>query len=180
MKKIVGSSAAHFRQPMKIISYALFFAGACLSLHGCVYLAAPVTVAAIGGAGLVIKGAELQSQIRKADAEEALDVPFEKTWDASKAALSDLDIEVALSKRTEQGNGGIVEGKVKGTEVKVAIIGLTAKITELGISATHPGCLWSTHDKALANLIADKIREEAQKQEDDDRSLSAPTFFPWA
>lgn len=137
----------------------------------------PATVAAIGGAGLVIKGAELQSQIRKADAEEALDVSFEKTWDASIGALSDLDIEVALTKRIEQGNGGLVEGKIKGTEVKVAIVRLTEKITEFGISATHPGCLWSTHDKALARLIADKIREEAKKQEDD-RSLSALAPFP--
>jgi hypothetical protein len=56
-------------------------------------------------------------------------------------------------------------GKTKETDVRVAIIRLTEKISEIGVSATHPGCLWASHDKALAKLIADKIREEAQKQD---------------
>jgi hypothetical protein len=150
-------------QSTRIVSYTLLLVGACLFLHGCVFLAAPATTAAIGGAGLVLKGAELESQVRKADVQEAFDVSFERVWDASITALMDLDIEVTLSKRTKEGNEGLVEGAVKGTEVRVAIIRLTPKVTELGISVAHPGCLWSRHDRALATLIADKIREEAQK-----------------
>jgi hypothetical protein len=160
--------------PMKTISYALFLAGVCLSLQGCVYLAAPATTAVIGGAGLVIKGAELQGQIRRADAQEAITVSFKNTWDASIAALLNLDIEVTLNKRAAPRNGGLIEGKTKGTDVthvKVVIIKLTEKISEVGVSATHPGCLWASHDKALAALIADKIREEAQKQRHDECSL---------
>jgi hypothetical protein len=150
---------------MKNIYYVLFFAGLCLSLQGCVYLAAPATTAVIGGAGLAIKGAELQSQIRRADAQEAIAASFENTWDASIAALLNLDIEVTLSERTARRNGGFIVGKTKETDVRVAIIRLTEKISEIGVSATHPGCLWASHDKALAKLIADKIGEEAQKQD---------------
>jgi hypothetical protein len=148
---------------MKTISYVLFLAGVCLSLQGCVYLAAPATTAVLGGAGLIIKGAELQNQIRKADAQEAFALSFENTWDASMAALLNLDIEVTLNKRAAPRNGGLIEGKTRETDVKVVIIRLTEKISEVGVSATHPGCLWASHDKALATLIADKIREEAQK-----------------
>ncbi len=63
---------------MKAIRCALLLAGVCLSLQSCVYLAAPATTAVIGGAGLVLKGAELQGQINKADAQEAIDVPFRR------------------------------------------------------------------------------------------------------
>ncbi len=148
---------------MKTISYVLCLAGVCLSLQGCVYLAAPATTAVIGSAGLVIKGAELQGQVRRADAQEAVAVSFENTWDASMAALVNLDIEVTLRERTTGRNGGLIEGKAKETDVKVAIIRLTEKISEVGVSATHPGCLWASHDKALAKLIADKIKEESAK-----------------
>lgn len=151
---------------MKATCCALLLAGACLSLQACVYLAAPATTAVIGGAGLFLKGAELQGQISKADAQEAIDVPFEKTWNASIAALLGLDIDVTLSKRTEHGNGGVVQAKSKDTDIRVAIVKITDKITEFGITVTHPGCLWSTHDKALAKLISDKVIQEAQKQAD--------------
>jgi hypothetical protein len=150
--------------PMKTVSYVLFLAGVCLSLQGCVYLAAPATTAVIGGAALAIKGAELQSQIKTADAQEDIAVPFEKTWDASIAALLDIDIEVTLKKRDAPENGGLIRGKADETDVKVVLIKLTEKISEVGVSATRPGCLWASHDKALAELIASKIREEAQKQ----------------
>ena len=151
---------------MKATCCALLLAGACLSLQACVYLAAPATTAVIGGAGLVLKGAELQGQVNKADAQEAIDVSFDKTWNASITALLSLDIDVTLSKRTEHENGGLVEAKSKDTTVKVVIVKITDKITEFGITATHPGCLWSSHDKALAKLIADKTLLEARKQAD--------------
>ena len=44
----------------------------------------------------------------------------------------------------------------KKIKVKVVAVKLTEKITEIGI--------WTGHDKALAELIAEKIKEEAQKQ----------------
>ena len=148
---------------MKFIYYALLFAGVCLSLHGCVYLAAPGATAAIGAAGLAIKGAELQSQVRQADTQDAIDESFETTWNASIAALLDLGIEVTSSKKEQDGHGGLVEGKTKDMKVKVVIVRFTEKISEFGITVAYPGCFWPSHDKALAKLIARKIMQKAKE-----------------
>ncbi len=141
----------------------MLFAGTCLHLHGCVYLAAPGATAAIGAAGLAIKGAELQSQVRQADTQEAIDASFEKTWDASMAALLDLGIQITSSKKEQDGYGGLLEGKTNDMNVKVAIFRFTEKITEFGITVAYPGCFWPSHDKALANLIARKIMQQAKE-----------------
>jgi len=142
---------------MKIVPAILvvFFAAVCLSQQACTLLAYPWATAAIGGTQLVIKGAELQREIRKADAQKALDLSFEKTWDGSVMALVNLDIEFVRSARDPQEGGGSIEGMAKKTKVKVAVVKLTEKITEIGI--------WASHDKALAELIAEKIKEEALK-----------------
>ncbi len=145
---------------MKIISAFLlfvFFAGFCLALQTCTLITVPITTAVIGGAQLAIKGAELQKEIRKADVQEAIDTPFEKTWNMSAIALVNLHIEIIRIERTQEEDGGLIEGLAKKIKVKVVAVQLTEKITEIGI--------WTGHDKALARLIAEKIKEEAQKQD---------------
>ena len=64
-----------------------------------------------------------------------------------------LDIEGIRGKRTAQGDGGIIEGVAKKTKIRVVIAKLTEEITEFGI--------WTSHDKALADLIRERIKEEA-------------------
>ncbi len=118
----------------------------------------PMTQALFGGAELAIKGAELQKQIRKADAQEAVDASFEKIWDTSFTALVNLHIEVIRVVKTEEGDGGSIEGMANKVKVKVVAVKLTESITEIGI--------WTSHDKALANLIAERIREEAHERGD--------------
>jgi len=139
---------------MKIISALLLFAGIWLTLHACALMTVPLTTAAIGGAQLAIKGAELQKEIRKADVQEAIAASFEKTWDMSVTALTNLHIEIVRIEKTKDGDGGSIEGLAKRIKIKVVAVKLTEKITEIGI--------WTGHDKALAGLIAEKIREAAQ------------------
>ncbi|MGD0486497.1 MAG: hypothetical protein ABSB94_04835 [Syntrophorhabdales bacterium] len=145
---------------MKIISAVLscvFLAGVWLALQACTLLTAPMTAALIGGAQLAIKGTELQKEIRKADAQEAIDTPFEKTWDKSVIALVNLHIEIIRTERNKVEDGGLIEGSAKKIKVKVIVVKVTEEITEIGI--------WTGHDKALAGLIAEKIKEEAQEQD---------------
>jgi hypothetical protein len=140
----------------KGISTALLFASLSamwLLLHGCTLLTSPIASAVIGGAQLAIKGAELQKEIRKADAQLAVDTPFEKAWDASLTVLVNLDIEGIRSERTTQGDGRLFGGMAKKTNIKVVVVRLTEEITEFGI--------WASHDKALADLICERIKEEA-------------------
>jgi hypothetical protein len=144
---------------MKSVSTVLvfvFFAGVWLALQACALLTGPVATTVIGGTQLAIKGAELEKEIRKADVQEAIDASFEKTWNIAVIALVNLDIEITRSERNAQEDGGLIEGLAKKIEVKVVAVKLTEKITEIGI--------WASHDKALAGLIADKIKGEAQKQ----------------
>jgi hypothetical protein len=144
---------------MKIMPAVLFvfFAGLGLALHACTLLTYPIATAAIGGAQLAIKGAELQKEIRKADAQEAIDTSFEKTWDASLIVPVNLHIEIIRIEKTREEDGGLIEGLAKKIKIKIVAVKLTEKITEIGI--------WTHHDKALAGLIAEKIKEEAQKQD---------------
>jgi hypothetical protein len=145
---------------MKIISAVLscvFLAGVWLALQACTLLTAPMTAALIGGAQLAIKGTELQKEIKKADAQEAIDTPFEKTWDKSVIALVNLHIEIIRTERNKVEDGGLIEGSAKKIKVKVIVVKVTEEITEIGI--------WTGHDKALAGLIAEKIKEEAQEQD---------------
>jgi hypothetical protein len=146
---------------MKIISAVLlfiFFAGICLVLQTCALMTAPVTTAVIGGAQIAIKGAELQNEIRKADVQQAIDTSFVQAWNMSVIALVNLHIEIIRIEKTQEGDGGLIEGLAKKIKVKVIAVELTEKITEIGI--------WTGHDKAFAGLIAEKIKEEAQKQHD--------------
>lgn len=145
---------------MKTVSAVLlfvFFGGVWLALQACALLTAPVATEVIGGAQLAIKGAELQKEIRKADVQEAINRSLEKTWDISIIALVNLDIEIVRAERNPQENGGLIEGLANKRKVKVIVVKLTEKITEIGI--------WASHDKSLAGLIAEKIKEEAVRQD---------------
>lgn len=129
------------------------FAALFVALHGCAVLTSPIASAVIGGAQLAIKGAELQKEIKKADAQLAVDTPFEKAWDACLTALVNLDIEGVRSQRTTQGDGGVFGGEAGKTTIRVVVVKLTEGITEIGI--------WTGHDKALADLLLERIKEEA-------------------
>ena len=153
---------------MKIISALLLFvvfAVIGLALQTCALMTAPLTTAVVGGTQLAIKGAELEKEIRSADVQAAIDTSFEKTWDRSIIALANLDIELVSAEKSREGDGGVIEGLVKKIKVKVVAVKLTEKITEVGI--------WTSHDKALAGLIAEKIKEEAQRQDNE-----AATTYP--
>jgi hypothetical protein len=133
-------------------------AGAALSLQACALLSLPATTTMMGGAQLAIKGAELQSEIRKADVREAFDAPFEKTWNLSAIALVNLQIDIKRIEKTPNGDGGLIEGLAKKRKIKVIAVEVRENITEIGI--------WTERDKALADLIAEKIKEEVQKRND--------------
>ena len=144
----ISSGKVFFTVPLFVCLTAL-----CLVLHGCAFLSTPIASALIGGAQLAIKGAELQKEIRKADAQLAVDTPFEKAWDGCLTALVNLDIEGIRSERTTQGDGGVFEGEAAKTKIRVVVVKLTEDITEIGI--------WASRDKALADLICERIKEEA-------------------
>ena len=134
-------------------------------MHACATLTAPVATEMISGAELALKGAELQKEIRKADVQEAVDTPFERVWDTSIITLVNLDIGIKKSERNPQDDGGIIEGLVKKKKVKVIVVKLTEKITEIGI--------WAGGDKALAGLIARRIRDEAEQQNNETKQESS-------
>jgi hypothetical protein len=115
-----------------------------------------LTTTVFGGAQLAIKGTELQKELRRADVRVAFDDPFERAWNMSAIAMVNLRIEVTKIGMTKEENGGLIEGRAGKTKVKVVAVELTENITEIGI--------WTEHNKALAELIAEKIREEVQKQ----------------
>ncbi len=74
----------------------------------------------------------------------------------SVIALVNLHIEVTRVGKTQEGDGGLIEGRAQKIKIKVIAVEVTQDITEVGI--------WAGHDKALAGLIVEKIREEAQKE----------------
>ena len=140
----------------RVIILCVFFAGIGLALQACTTLISLPLTTFFGGAQLAIKGAELQKEIRKADVQEAFDSPFEETWNMSVIALVNLHIDVTRVGKTPEGKGGLIEGRAQKIKIKVIAVEVTQDITEVGI--------WAEHDKALAELIAEKIREEEQKQ----------------
>ena len=106
----------------KIVSMILlyvYFAGVCLALHACTLLTVPVATVVLGGSQIALRGAELQKEIRKADAQEAVAASFKETWDKSLVALTNLDIEIDRSERTLAETGGVIEGMANETRVTV-------------------------------------------------------------
>ena len=135
------------------VSLFILLAGLGAALQACALIASPLATTAIGGAQLAIKGVELQSELRKADAQEAIDTPFHETWGIISTALISLDIEISRVEKNEEGDGGLIEGLARKTKIKVLVVRLTEKITEIGV--------WTGHDNALARLIIEKIKEKA-------------------
>ena len=126
-------------------------------LQSCSFITLPLTSTVFGGAQLALKGAELQKEIRKADVRKSFESSFEKTWNMAAITLVNLHIEIAKIEKTSDGIGGLIEGRARKIKVKVIAIEITENITEIGI--------WADYDKALAELIAEKIKEEVQRQD---------------
>jgi len=139
------------------VLFWVFFAGTCLAVQSCSLITLPLTTTVFGGAQLAIKGAELQKEISKADVRKSFNSPFEKTWNMAAIALVNLHIDISKIGKTQEGGGGLIEGQANKIKVKVIAIEITEDITEVGI--------WTDHDKAVAELIAEKIKEEVQRQD---------------
>ncbi len=136
-----------------------------LVLQSCSLITVPLTSTVLGGAQLAIKGAELQKELSKADVRKSFESPFEKTWNTAAIVLVNLHIDISKVGKTPEENGGLIEGQARKIKVKVIAVEITEKITEVGI--------WADSDKALADLIADKIKEEMQKPESQTPGIGA-------
>jgi len=143
-------------KPLSSVLWGAYFAVFGLLLQSCGFITLPLTTTLFGGASLAIKGAELQKEISKADVRKSFDRPFEQTWNTAAIALVNLRIEIINMGKTPEGDGGLIEGRVKERKVKVIAIEFTENITEVGI--------WTEYNQAFAELIAEKIKEELQKQ----------------
>jgi hypothetical protein len=139
------------------VLFWVFFTGTCLALQSCGLITLPLTTTVMGGAQLVFRGAELQREISKADVRKSFDCPFEKTWNMAAIALVNLHIDISKVGKTQEGNGGLIEGRARKIKVKVIAIEITDNITEVGI--------WAASDKAVAELIAEKIKEEVERND---------------
>jgi hypothetical protein len=146
-----------FMKGLSAVLLGAFFAVWVPILQSCSFITLPLTSTVFGGAQLALKGAELQKEISKADVRKSFESPFEKTWNVAAITLVNLHIEIAQIGKTPDGNGGLIEGRARKIKVKVIAIEITENITEVGI--------WTDYDKALAELIAEKIKEEVQRQD---------------
>jgi hypothetical protein len=146
-----------FMKGLSPVLLGAFFAVWVPILQSCSFITLPLTSTVFGGAQLALKGAELQKEISKADVRKSFESPFEKTWNVAAITLVNLHIEIAQIGKTPDGNGGLIEGRARKIKVKVIAIEITENITEVGI--------WTDYDKALAELIAEKIKEEVQRQD---------------
>jgi hypothetical protein len=144
---------------------AIFFAVLGPVLQSCSLLTIPLTTTLFGGAQLAIKGAELQKELGKADIRKSFESPFENTWNTAAIALVNLRIEITKIGKTPEGNGGLIEGRARKIKIKVIAIEITENITEVGI--------WTDYDIALAELIAEKIKEEIQRPDHQTRGIGA-------
>jgi len=144
---------------------AVFFAALGPVLQSCSLITLPLTTTVLGGAQLAIKGAELQKELSKADIRKSFESPFEKTWNTAVIALVNLRIEIAKIGKTPEGNGGLIEGRARKIKVKVIAVEITEHITEVGI--------WTDYEIALAELIAEKIKEEIQRPDHQTQGIGA-------
>ena len=144
---------------------AVFFAVLGPVLQSCSLLTIPLTTTVFGGAQLAIKGAELQKELSKADIRKSFESPFENTWNTAAIALVNLRIEIIKIGKTPEGNGGLIEGRARKIKVKVIAVEITENITEVGI--------WTDYDIALAELIAEKIKEEIQRPDHQTQGIGA-------
>jgi hypothetical protein len=146
-----------FMKGLSAVLLGAFFTVWVPILQSCSFITLPLTSTVFGGAQLAVKGAELQKEISKADVRKSFESSFEKTWNMAAITLVNLHIEIAKIEKTPDGIGGLIEGRARKIKVKVIAIEITENITEVGI--------WTDYDKALAELIAEKIKEEVQRQD---------------
>lgn len=109
--------------------------------------------AALSGAELALKGGDLYKQMKKADGREAFEISFEQTWDNTLEALETLSLETNKALKNEDGDGGLIEAESLQGKIRIAVLKLSERTSEVGI--------WAKRDQALAALIIMKIREES-------------------
>ena len=124
-------------------------AGGLLISSGCVYLATIPATAVVAGAELALKGGDLYKEMRKADARQAFDVPFEATWEIALDALQDLRVKSGKAEKNKAGDGGLIEAQAREIKIRIAVVKMTDQVSEVGI--------WVKHDKAFADLVMKKI-----------------------
>lgn len=127
-------------------------AGMSIFLASCAVLAAaalPLSTVG-GGVELIMKGADVEKALRKADFQEAYNLSFEETWKRAGAALITLKIDIENSGINKDGDAGAIHARMKKTKIRIAVVKLTDVVSEVGI--------WTKHDDALAKLIAQEIR----------------------
>lgn len=129
----------------------LLIAGGLLISSGCVYLATIPAAAVVGGAELALKGGDLYKEMRKADARQAFDVPFEATWEITLDVLRDLRVKSEKAGKNKAGDGGLIEARAHENKIRIAVVKMTDQVSEVGI--------WLKGDKAFADLIMKKIEE---------------------
>ncbi|HWT83402.1 MAG TPA: hypothetical protein VN648_31920, partial [Candidatus Methylomirabilis sp.] len=124
-------------------------------LQSCTVLLTVPFVTFFGGAELALKGRDLYNQMKRADGRRAFELPFEETWDNTLQVLNDLSLETNKAGKNKEGDGGVVEAKSRDAEIRIAVVKLTEKVSEVGI--------WAKRDQPLAALILDKISEETER-----------------
>ena len=125
--------------------------GGLLISSGCVYLATVPVAAVVGGAELALKGGDLYTEMKKADARQAFDIPFEATWEITLDVLQDLRVKLGKAGKNKAGDGGLIEARARENKVRIAVVKMTDQVSEVGI--------WVKGDKAFADLILKKIEE---------------------
>jgi hypothetical protein len=153
-----SAGGRRLRKCLPAVLLGVCFAVLGPALQSCGFITIPLTSTVLGGATLAIKGAELQKELSKADIRKSFDCSFEKMWNMAAIALVNLRIDIAkIAKTPPEGDGGLIEGRARKIKVKVIAIEITENITEVGI--------WADYDKALAELIAEKIKEEVERKD---------------
>lgn len=145
----------------------LFLIGA-LALPSCAAPVAtlPVTTL-INGAQLALTGGDIYRQMGLADGRTAFEMGFEEAWDHALSALQGLAFEIEEFGTNEANDGGLIQAKSLTGKIRVAVIKLSEEVSEIGI--------WTRKDPALAELILDRIRREAERDAGPGREWCAPT-----
>ncbi len=138
----------------RLIKKKLFFlpAGLSLFLSSCALLAVTAALplgTVESGLGLLMKGAEVEKAMRKADYREAYNLPFSETWKRVGDALVKLQIPIEKAGLNKDGDAAAVHAFLDKKKITIGVVKLTGAVSEVGI--------WTKHDLALARLIAEEI-----------------------
>ncbi len=131
----------------------LCLAGTLMISSGCVFLASLPVMAVMGGAELALKGGDIYKGMKKADEREAFDIPFQTTWEMTLSVLEDLGIKPTKVIRDKAGDGGVIELQPRETKIRIAVVKITNRVSEVGI--------WAKRDKALGTLIMKRVAATA-------------------